>query len=124
MAKYTRAIVDQNLRDRIFTDIFDLTSVDGVEANAVWSDTAEYRRINDRQWGCILTDANGVKRYCRIGIIVAEEREDLTAEELMAQEIAAHQEKVAAREEKARAKAEKIARDKARREEQKKEEEE
>ena len=114
MAKYNRATVDQALRDMVMEDIFSVEQEMGFE----------YRPVNDRQYGVILTDLNGHRRYVRIGFIVAEEREDLTAEELMAQEIAAHQEKVAAREEKARVKAEKIARDKARREEQKKQKEE
>ena len=111
MAKFNRATVDQDLRDRVFTALFDDFDSDFLV------------RINDRQYGCILVDKNGVERYCRIGVIVAEEREDMTARELMAQEIAAHQAKVAAREEKARAKAEKIARDKARREEKKEDKE-
>lgn len=104
MEKFNRATVDQDLRDRVFTALFDDFDSDFLV------------KINDRQYGCILVDKNGVERYCRVGVIVAEEREDLTARELMAQEIAEHQEKVAAREEKARAKAEKVARDKARRE--------
>lgn len=114
MEKFNRATVDQGLRNMVMEDIFAFE--DRMDF--------EYHPVNDRQYGVILTDLNGHRRYVRIGFIVAEEREDVTAEELMAQEIAAHQEKVAAREEKARAKAEKIARDKARREEQKKKEEE
>lgn len=110
MSKITRATVDQNLRDTVFSLIFPAQGADFV-------------RINDRQWGVLMVDLNGVERYVRIGAIVAEEREDLTAAQLMEQERAAYDEKVAAREEKARAKAEKIARDKARREEQKKKEE-
>lgn len=114
MEKFNRATVDQDLRDRVFDEIMPKYPAGG----------REYVRVNDRQYGIILADLNGHKRYVRIGVIVAEEREDVTAEELMAQEIAAHQEKVAAREEKARAKAEKIARDKARREAKEKEENE
>ena len=104
MAKVTKTIVDKALRDEVFNDIF-----------ADPTDTG-YTRINDRQWGIILTDLNGVKRYVRIGAIVAEEREDMTAEELMQSEIDAYNEKQAIKEEKAKAKAEKIAKDKAKRE--------
>lgn len=113
MEKFNRATVDQALRNMVMEDIFSVEQEMGFE----------YHPVNDRQYGVILTDLNGHRRYIRIGFIVAEEREDLTAEELMAQEIAAHREKVTAREEKARAKAEKIARDKARREEKKEEKE-
>ena len=124
MAKIAKTVVDADLRDRIFTDIFELdsASVNGVKPNAFWTDNAEYRRINDRQWGCILTDENGVERYCRVGVIVAEEREDMTARELMQSEIDAYNAKQEAKAEKAKAKEEKIARDKARREAKEKEE--
>lgn len=121
MAKIAKTVVDSNLRDRIFTDIFNLASVNGIKPNAIWTDDAEYRKINDRQWGCILTDENGVERYCRVGIIVAEEREDMTARELMQSEINAYNAKQVAKAEKARAKEEKIARDKAKREQKEKE---
>lgn len=114
MEKFNRATVDQNLRDRVFDEIMPKYPAGG----------REYVRINDRQYGILLTDVNGHQRYVRIGVIVAEEREDLTAAELMAQEQADYAAKVAAREEKARAKAEKIARDKARREEKKEEDKE
>lgn len=121
MAKITKTVVDSDLRDRIFTDIFNLASVNGIKPNAIWTDDAEYRRINDRQWGCILTDENGVERYCRVGVIVAEEREDMTARELMQSEIDAYNAKQAEKIEKAKAKKEKIARDKAKREAKEKE---
>ena len=104
MAKVTKAIVDKALRDEVFNDIF-----------ADPTDTG-YTRINDRQWGIILTDLNGVQRYVRIGAIVAEEREDMTAEELMQSEIDAYEQKQAEKAEKAKAKQAKIAKDKARRE--------
>ena len=103
MAKVTKNIVDKDLRERVFDDIFDTTNLD-------------YAKINDRQYGCIMTDLNGVKRYVRIGAIVAEERDDMTAEELMQSEIDAYQAKQDAKAEKAKAKAEKIAADKAKRE--------
>lgn len=103
MAKVTKNIVDKDLRERIFDDIFDTTDLD-------------YAKINDRQYGAILTDMNGTKRYCRIGVIVAEERDDMTAEELMQSEIDAYQAKQNEKAEKAKTKAEKIAKDKAKRE--------
>jgi len=102
MAKITKTVVDKDLRDRIFDDIFDTTTLD-------------YAKINDRQYGILITDLNGVERYVRIGAIVAEEREDMTAKELMQSEIDAYQAKQDAKTEKAKAKAEKIAKDKARR---------
>lgn len=105
MAKVTKNIVDKNLRDGIFSDIF---QNDG--------DMYDYVKINDRQYGVLLTDLNGVQRYCRISVIVAEERDDMTAEELMQSEINAYQEKQNAKAEKAKVKAEKIAKDKVKRE--------
>lgn len=113
MAKVTKAIVDKDLRDRIFADaIFDE------------NDEVEWHKINDRQYGCILTDMNGDSRYIRLGAIVAELREDMTAEELMQSEIDAYNAKVEAKAEKEKAKQEKIAKDKAKREAKEKEEQE
>lgn len=114
MAKISKNIVDANLRSYIFDDL--LGSKDG------W-DSSDYSKINDRQYGIILTDDNGVERYCRIGIIVAEEREDMTARELMQSEIDAYNAKQAEKAEKAKAKAEKAAKDKAAREAKVKEQE-
>ena len=69
----------------------------------------------------IVNDLNGVERYIRVGVIVAELREDVTARELMNSEI----EEYHAKQEKKRlmeqAKQEKIAADKKRRAEKKKE---
>ena len=124
MAKISKNVVDADLRNRIFSEIFELeTSAGTIDAFTTDNDT-EYRRINDRQWGVILTDKNGVERYCRIGVIVAEEREDMTARELMQAEIDAYNEKQANKAEKAKAKEAKIARDKKAREEKAKKEEE
>lgn len=111
MAKVTKNIVDKALRDEIFYDI-------GLSENAppIGDFNNDYYKVNDRQYGVILKDLNGVQRYCRIGVIVAEEREDMTAEELMQSEINAYQAKQDAKAEKAKAKAEKIAKDKAKRE--------
>ena len=80
------------------------------------AESAGFHRINDRQYGILLTDLNGETRYVRIGAIVAELREDMTAEELMQSEIDAYTAKQDAKAEKAKKKEEKIAKDKARRE--------
>ena len=105
MAKVTKAIVDKDLRDRIFKD-------------AIYADNdeVEWHKINDRQYGCILTDLNGETRYIRLGAIVAELREDMTAEELMQSEIDAYTAKQDAKAEKAKKKEEKVKADKAKRE--------
>lgn len=103
MAKVSKAIVDKDLRDRVFTMITN-------------GDVELFEKVNDRQNGIILTDMNGEERYVRLGAIVAELREDMTARELMQSEIDAYTAKQDARAEKAQKKAEKIAKDKARRE--------
>ena len=108
MAKISKTVVDSALRNDIF--------------EALEMDEHNFIKINDRQYGIILIDANGVERYCRVGVIVAEEREDMTARELMASEINAYNEKQASKAEKAKAKEAKIARDKKMREEKKKKE--
>lgn len=120
MAKISKTVVDKALRDAVFTllwgdkDVTEMTD----EATGI-----QVKKINDRQYGVLLTDLNDVQRYVRIGAIVAEEREDMTAEELMQSEIDAYQAKQEAKAEKAKKKEEKIARDKARREQEKKAEE-
>lgn len=103
--KYTKTIVDSELRATIFDDIFN----DNATA-------FEYKKVNDRQYGVILTDKNGHERYVRLGAIVAEEREDMTARELMESEIRAYEDKQAEKAEKAAKRAEKAEADKARRE--------
>jgi hypothetical protein len=108
MATISKAIVDKTLRDAIFFDIFSTDEGVGFDYN--------YNKINDRQYGTIITDANGEKRYCRIGVIVAELRDDMTAEQLMQSEIDTYQAKQNDKAEKAKKKAEKIAADKAKRE--------
>lgn len=110
MAKITKTVVDKALRDMIFDDLF--SPKDGWSAN-------EYIKINDRQYGVLLTDLNGEQRYVRIGAIVAELREDITAEELMQSEIDAYNQKQADKAEKAKAKAEKAKADQKKREEKK-----
>lgn len=113
MPKISKTVVDADLRNRVFADTI-------FEEN----DEIQWVKINDRQYGCILTDKNGVERLVRLGAIVAEEREDMTARELMQKEIDEYNAKQANKAEKAKAKEEKIARDKKAREEKNKKEEE
>ena len=113
MAKVTKNIVDKDLRDKIFGGLLE---PDPDMLNSMI-------KINDRQYGVLITDLNGIQRYCRIGVIVAEERDDMTAEELMQSEIDAYQAKQDAKAEKAKTKAEKIAKDKEKREKERMEKE-
>lgn len=108
MAKISKNVVDADLRAKVFDDI--LTDYTGDLFDY------EYKKINDRQYGVLLTDLNGVERYVRLGAIVAEEREDMTARELMQSEIALYEDTKKRKAEKEVAKAEKIAKDKAKRE--------
>ena len=73
MANISKTIVDKALREEIFTMLI--------------NEGTSWKKINDRQYGVILTDLNGEKRYVRLGAIVAELRDDMTAEELMQSEI-------------------------------------
>lgn len=114
MPKITKNIVDANLRNQIFDCLFN-----GGEAHL----DGDFIKINDRQYGILLTDLNGVERYVRIGAIVAELREDVTARELMEKEISDYNAKQADKAQKAAERAEKAARDKAEREAKKKEKE-
>ena len=106
MAKVTKNIVDKNLRDIVFDGLLE---PDPDMLNSMI-------KINDRQYGILLTDLNGVQRYVRIGAIVAEERDDMTAEELMQSEINAYLTKQAEKEANAKTRAEKAKKDKERRE--------
>lgn len=119
MAKISKNVVDKALRDKAFGFLF---STGNAEQDAQLH--YYFHKINDRQYGVILTDLNGVQRYVRIGAIVAEEREDMTAEELMQSEIAAYETKQADKEAKAQARAEKAKKDKERRAKEKEEKEE
>jgi len=103
MAKISKAVVDSNLRKVVF-DALNIANIEG------------FHKVNDRQFGCIIEDVNGERRYVRIGAIVAEQREDMTADDLMAAEIADYEAKQAKKAEKAKARAEKAARDAAKRE--------
>jgi len=101
--KISKAVVDANIREKIF-EILNISNIEG------------FSPINARQWGCLVEDINGEQRYVRIGCIVAEQREDMTAAELMQSEVDKYntaQEKKAA---KAAERAEKAAKDKAKRE--------
>lgn len=111
MPKITKNIVDFNLRERIFEDLMDFGS---------GGSDYKYTKINDRQYGTLITDLNGVERYVRIGVIVSEEREDMTARELMQKEIDEYNSKQAVKAQKAAERAEKAARDKTEREAKKK----
>ena len=104
MAKVSKAIVDKELREEVFYRIMENGCKD------------DFVKINDRQYGILLTDSNGETRYVRIGAIVAELRDDMTAEELMRSEIDAYQTKQDEKAIKAKKKADKIAADKAKRE--------
>lgn len=108
--KSTKTVTDEALREEVFSKL----NIDNI---------ADFQRVNARQFGIILTDLNGVERYVRIGAIVAEEREDVTARELMEKEISDYNAKQAVKAQKAAERAEKAARDKAEREAKKKEKE-
>lgn len=104
MAKITKTENDKMLRENVFDMLM----------NNPFTDL--FHKINDRQYGILMKDAHGDMRYVRIGAIVAELRDDMTAEELMRSEIDAYEQKQADKAEKAKAKEKKIAKDKARRE--------
>lgn len=110
MPKASKTAVDANLRNEVFTYLIDYEEKPY---------DIDFIKINDRQYGCILTDLNGVERYVRVGAIVAEEREDMTARELMQKEIDEYNAKQASKAEKARVRAEKAEKDRARREKEK-----
>ena len=102
--KNSQSIVDSAIR----TEVFSTLNVANIEG---------FQKINDRQYGAIIVaPPDGTHRYVRIPAIVAEERDDMTAEELMQSEIDAYNQKQADKAEKAKAKEKKIAKDKARRE--------
>jgi hypothetical protein len=105
---------DRFLRENVFAELFDLIPFQGVGKVQMHGYT--FHRINDRQWGIILTDKNGDHRYIRVNAVVADLHDDMTAEELMESEIEAYNQKQADKAEKLAQKEKKIARDKARRE--------
>lgn len=104
MSKLSKSAVDAALREFVFDDL--MFGGDG-------KTTLAYTKVNDRQYGVLLTDANGTQRYCRVGVIVAEEREDMSAQELMDKEIADYNAAQERKAERARKAAEKKAKDTA-----------
>ena len=120
MPKISKTTDDKNLRDKVFDALFVEEQDPDIIPILI---KEEFKKINDRQYGVILTDLNGVERYVRIGAIVAEEREDMTARELMQSEIDKYNESVAKREEKKRKAEEKAQKDKEERERKAKEKE-
>lgn len=100
--KQSKAVVDSAVRSAVFSAL-NITNIEG------------FHKINDRQFGCIVEDINGDRRYVRIGAIVAELREDCSADELMASEIADYEGKQVKKAERAAARAEKAKRDAERR---------
>ena len=107
--KVSKAVVDSQLRDIVFS---------ALKINTI----PAFHRVNARQWGCIVEDANGVRRYVRVGAIVAEVREDCTADELMASEIEKYEAAQAKKAEQKAARAEKARKDKIKREAEKEKE--
>jgi hypothetical protein len=113
MAKITKTQVDKNLREKVFDELV----IEGWDLEDNLPIIKEgFHKINDRQYGVLMIDLNGHQRYVRVSAIVAEERDDMTAEELMQSEIDTYNQKQADKAEKAKAKEKKIVRDKARRE--------
>lgn len=119
MAKITKTENDKIIRTTVFNTLFDYCGAGAITEKEI--DGFTFHKINDRQWGLIVVDANGDHRYVRIGAIVAELRDDMTAEELMQSEIDAYNQKQADKAEKVKAKEKKIAKDEARREQEAKE---
>ena len=115
MAKITKTENDRFLRENVFASLLDIIPFSPI-TEVKTAEGFTFHRINDRQWGVLIVDKNGHGRYVRVGAIVAEERDDMTAEELMQSEIDAYNQKQADKAEKAKAKEKKIAKDKARRE--------
>ena len=109
MAKLTKTAIDKELRTRVLDSIYNS------------KDDLDFHKVNERQLGLLLTDVNDHVRYVRINVVIAEERDDMSAEELMATECEAFTAKQAEKAEKAKKKEAKIAKDKARREKEKEE---
>lgn len=113
MPQISKTIIDKNLRDIVFDDIFSNENLD-----------QNYEKVNDRQYGVLLYDMNDIERYVRIGVIVAEERQDMTARELMESEVAKYQATQDKKRKAAEERAQKAEADKQRRLEKKRQEEE
>lgn len=99
----SKAKIDSGLRTQVF-ETLNIANIEG------------FHRLNDRQWGILLTDENGVERYVRIGAIVAEIKDDMTAREYMQAEIDKYETTQASKMERAKARQEKAKRDKEKRE--------
>ena len=95
MATISKAIIDTDLRAQTFAKL----------------DLSDFSKVNDQTYGIILTDQNGVERYVRLRVVVAEVKDDMTAREYMESEVAAYNEKVAAKEAKKKERAEKAKKD-------------
>lgn len=106
--KTVKTVTDTALREEAFNRL----NINNIE---------DFQRVNARQYGILLTDLNGVERYVRIGVIVAEEREDVTARELMQSEIDKYEATQNKKAVKAKERAEKAEADRQRRLEKKKE---
>jgi len=91
-----------NIRNTIFSTL-NIANIEG------------FHKVNDHQYGCIIEDDNGIRRYARIGVIVAAIREDCTADDLMRAEIDEYQAKQVKKEETAKKRKEKAEKDKAKR---------
>jgi hypothetical protein len=100
MAKISKAIIDSALRSATFSSL-----------NI--ADNENFSKVNDQTYGILLTDDNGIERYVRVKAVVAEIKDDMSAAEYMAQEIAEYTEKQADKAKRAAARADKAAKDKA-----------
>ena len=106
MAKMTQTEIDKAVREAVFDMLL-------CDANPF---VHCFHKINDRQYGCIISaPPDGKHRYVRIPAIVADERDDMTAEEIMQSEIDAYNQKQAEKAERAQKRAKKAEKDKARR---------
>jgi len=122
MAKITKTENDRFLRENVFACLLNILPF----SNKTEVKTPEgftFHRINDRQWGVLMVDKNGQERYIRVGAIVAEEQEDMTAEEYMQSEIDDFLQKQAKKAETVKKRLIKAEKDKARREAEAKEKE-
>lgn len=113
--KNTKPVVDAAIRTEIFSDLLRYADTEGYAYH--------YEKVNDRQYGVIVTDANGDKRYVRVGVIVAALRDDMSAEAMMAAEMDDYRAKQKAKIARAEERKQKAARDKAKREAAEKEKE-
>lgn len=77
MANITREQLEQNLRNRV--------------KEMIKTGTFTGQEITNRQLGLIMTDLNGHDRYVRVQIVVTEERDTMTPQELMEAEIVKYQ---------------------------------